>query len=505
MTAHVTHDPACDRRGTFIRKAARFGRLVVGMLCVWSLEFSTSANAADISGQMQQMFNNMGAVSNVTGPGAWRSQTQGIYTGGEMELRTPSRDYQLWSITLPSISAGCGGIDAYMGSFSHINSAQFKAMLQQIGANTVGLLFKAALKSINPMIESALGDLEKTLQSVNNYSRNSCQMAQALVNGVEGAYDTYTTSSCIEQARQLYGEDDAAAQMRCKSDSTSVNTDAKNSIDPATANLAQRDINLVWNALSTNSSLDSDTKEMLLNISGTILLFKPTNNGGSGQSPQEVDATIDTLGMLLNGNAPGSSEDTIVINGWLSCNDADCMSPQRTSKEIKPFTTYVRNQLRTLRDAMEARSAVPASTVNFVNMTSVPVYRMMAVGYTGGAGAGDTALTDLLIDRYAKIIAYDYAYTFLTKGLKDIRVYLSAAHTQNAVEDDKAKRLVDRIEAMRTALDHERQNALQRIPQMNSVIDDIQHVEKQLRLSLPGQVRNMMDFSNMMHGSASRS
>ena len=505
MTAHVHADPYRSRGRERARKFARCGRLAVAMLCVWSLEISTTAGAADISNQMQQMFNDMGAVSNVTGPGAWRSQTMGIYTGGELEMRTPSRDYQLWSITLPSISAGCGGIDAYLGSFSHINSAQFKAMLQQIGANTVGLLFKAALKSINPLIESALGDLEKTLQNVNNYSRNSCQMAQSLVNGASGALDISSYSSCQYMAREIYGDDDEQASVRCKDNASSVNTDAKNSADPATKNLAQRDINLVWSALSSSSSLDADTKEMLLNISGTILLFKPVNNGGTGQSPQEIDPTIDTLGMLLNGNAPGSSEDTIVINGWLSCNDADCMSPQRNSKEIKPFTTYVRNSLRTLRDAMETRSPVPSSTVNFVNMTSVPVYRMMSVGYTAGAGSGDTALTDLLIDRYTQIIAYDYAYTFLTKGLKDIRVYLAAAHTQNAVEDDKAKRLVDRIEAMRQALDHERQSKLQRIPQMNAVIDDIQHVEKQLRLSLPGQVRNMMDFSNMMHGSASRS
>lgn len=505
MTNHASNKASRGRRGDLIRKASRFGRLAVAMLCVWSLEIATTAGAADISHQMEQMFNNMGAMSNVTGPGAWRSQTMGIYTGGEMEMRTPSRDYQLWSITLPSISAGCGGIDAYLGSFSHINSAQFKAMLQQIGANTVGLLFKAALKSINPLIESALGDLEKTLQNVNNYSRNSCQMAQSLVNGMSGALDINSYSSCQYMARSIYGDDDEQASVRCKDNAPSVNTDAKNSADPNTKNLAQRDINLVWSALSTNSSLDSDTREMLLNISGTILLFKPANNGGTGQSPQEVDPTIDTLAMLLNGNAPGSSEDTIVINGWLSCNDADCMSPQRNSKEITPFTTYVRNTLRTLRDSMESRTPVPTSTINFVNMTSVPVYRMMSVGYTAGAGSGDTALTDLLIDRYAKIIAYDYAYTFLSKGLKDIRVYLSAAHTQNAVEDDKAKRLVDRLENMRTSLDRERQAALQRIPQMNSVIDDIQHVEKQLRLSLPGQVRNMMDFSNMMHGSSSRS
>ncbi len=486
-----------------MRRAKEIGRLGVLMLCIGSLEFAPIARASDISGQMQQMFNDMGAVGNVTGPGAWRSQTMSIYTGGEMEMRTPTRDYQLWSVTLPSISAGCGGIDAYLGSFSHINSDQFKAMLQQIGANTVGLLFKAALKSINPLIESALGDLEKTLQNVNNFSRNSCQMAQSLVNGVSGALDINTYSSCIEMAKNIYGDDEPAAQMRCKDNAPAVNTDAKNSSDPNTQNLAQRDLNLVWSALS-QSSLDADSKEMFLNIAGTILLYKPVNNGGTGQAPQEVDPTIDSLSMLLNGNAPGSSDDTIVINGWLSCPDADCMSPQKGNKEITPFTTYVRQSLQGLRDAMETKTAVSASTINFVNMVSVPVYRMMAVGYMGGSSSKDTYLTDLLIDRYAKIIAYDYAYSFLTKGLKDVRVYLSAARTQSGLEDDKAKRLVDRIDAMRTALDQERQAALQRVPQMNAVIDDIQHVEKQLRLSLPSQVRNMMDFSNMMVGHTGR-
>ncbi len=125
---------------------------------------------------------------------------------------------------------------------------------------------------------------------------------------------------------------------------------------------------------------------------------------------------------------------------------------------------------------------------------------MMAVGYMGASAADDTYLTDLLIDRYASVIAYDYAYAFLTKGLKDVRLYLAAARTQNQVEDDQAKRLVDRIDAMRTALEHERQAALQRVPQMQSVVDDLMHVERQLRIGLPDQVRQMLDFSNALTG-----
>jgi hypothetical protein len=302
-------------------------------------------------------------------------------------------------------------------------------------------------------------------------------------------------------AKALYGDDEPAAQMRCKDGAVAVNTDAKNSSDSATRDLAQRDLNLVWSALAP-SSLDTGAKEMFLNISGTILLYKPANSGGTGHSPQAIDPTIDTLAMLLNGNAPGSTPDTIVINGWLTCPDADCMTPRKSTKELTPFTTYVRQQLQGLRDAMQAHAAVPASTIAFVNMVSVPVYRMLAVGYMGGANQSDTYLTDLLIDRYAKVIAFDYAYAFLTQGLKDVRVYLAAARTQNVLEDDQSKRLVDRIDAMRTALEHERQVALERVPQMNSVIDDLMHVERQLRVGLPDQVRNMMDFSNLLVGHA---
>jgi conjugative transfer pilus assembly protein TraH len=128
----------------------------------------------------------------------------------------------------------------------------------------------------------------------------------------------------------------------------------------------------------------------------------------------------------------------------------------------------------------------------------VPVYRMLALGYTGGSTGNDNYLTDLLINRYAGVIAYDYAYTFVARSLKDVRLYLGAARLQNVVEDEKAKRIRERLEAMLEAIERERTAAMQRVPQISSMIDDLQKIERQLRGGLPGSVRQMMDLSNLL-------
>jgi conjugative transfer pilus assembly protein TraH len=39
---------------------------------------------------------------------------------------------QLVSMTLPDINAGCGGIDAYLGSFSFINSEQLQRFANKL-------------------------------------------------------------------------------------------------------------------------------------------------------------------------------------------------------------------------------------------------------------------------------------------------------------------------------------------------------------------------------------
>lgn len=477
------------------------GQRMVAIVSVCALTLTPVATipalAGNLDAEMNSMFNSLGVMGNVTAPGAFRGQTMNVYTGGDLQIRAPIRNYQLWSVSMPSIKSGCGGVDAYLGSFSFINKAQFKAMLQQVGNNTVGLLFQSALASINPLIASKLEWLQNLTKDMGNFNRSSCQMANQAVNGISGALDMNANSTCIRLAQSVYGDDQQQAQERCKSDAPAVNTDAKASADPDIKQIAGRSVNLIWDALS-NTTLSKEEKEMFMNIAGTTVMTDALSNGGVAKQPQSIDPSIDSLKTLLNGNDAGAPTGKIRITGWLTCPDADCLAPVRGSIDLTPFTTYTRNTLESLRDKITATNVAPTPTESgFIQMTTVPVYKLMAVGYMGSRGTDNTVL-DTLIAKYAPLIAHDYAFTFMQRALKDARNYMNAARKQNAVEVDEVNRITTNINRLVDETSAERQRLMNSLPAGEAMVNELERVERNLRASLPTSVRNMIDFSNLL-------
>ena len=476
-------------------------RLIATALIV-SLQLSGAARAADLSAQMANMFGS-GTLSNVTGPGAYQSQTQNIYTGGEMHLRFPGRNYQLWSYSLPSVSAGCGGADVYLGSFSHIKSDDFKAMLEAVARSYAGLLFKAALKSINPMIESVIGDLQKSLETFGTANGNTCAMAQMLVDASSQYSGMTSESSCITAAMRIWNEDPAAAARRCKVDQASTHSAARNSANAADQELADRNINLVWEALRA-STFSTEEKTVFMNIAGTRIIFKPGDNGNVPKTPQDLPPSVGSLGDLLFGNEPGSSVDKVKIRNWLTCNDAQCIQPTTSTVEIVPFPTHVRLMLDGIRASLVNRQALTAAQKSFINMTRVPVYRLLAVGYAQGSAAGADDLTDQLIHRYAKVIAYDYAYMFLRTALKDVRGYLGMAKLQKRAEETNSRILIENVSRLLEEVESEHTKAQGTIREANAVVEDLMRIEVDMRKSLPGSIRGMLTMTNLIKGSGGR-
>jgi conjugative transfer pilus assembly protein TraH len=477
------------------------GKRIGALTMILCLQANGAVRAADLSTQMANMFGS-GTLSNVTGPGAYQSQTQHIYTGGELQLRMPSRNYQFWSFSLPQISAGCGGVDAYLGSFSHMKSDQFEAMLKEVAKQYKGLLFKAALKSINPLIESVIGDLQKTLESVSQANGNTCAMARALLDATSTTTGMTSETSCVSAAMAL-GDELPQAQGRCKVSQTQTNTDAKNSANPAIQALADKDMNLVWEALR-GSSFSAEEKTVFMNIAGTILIFKPANNGDTPKTPQEHSASIDSLSILLNGNEPAPGPDQVRITNWLGCNDDNCLAPTRSTVAITPFTTQVRLMMESIRDAVNSRTQLTPTQVRFINMTRVPVYRMLSAGYKSDSSARQIQMVDLLIARYSKVIAYDYAYAYLKTSLKDVRTYLGMARLTNAVEEKQSAKLIANVDNLVKDVELEHQKALGQVREANAVIDDLQRVEREMRANLPGSIRGMLDMSQLMRGASGR-
>src|SRR4051812_8521066 len=75
---------------------------------------------AGINEDLMAFFKSAGMASNVTTPGAYQDQTAGFYTGGSIAARNAVRNVQLATVQMPGVRAGCGGIDLWMGGFSHI-------------------------------------------------------------------------------------------------------------------------------------------------------------------------------------------------------------------------------------------------------------------------------------------------------------------------------------------------------------------------------------------------
>ncbi|XLF16526.1 conjugal transfer protein TraH [Klebsiella pneumoniae] len=93
---------------------------------------------------MNNFFNKLGFASNTSQPQVWQGQAAvtppAVRCMPEHEVKT----IQLVSMTLPDINAGCGGIDAYLGSFSYINSEQLQRVRKTNHEQRRGYFFDLA-------------------------------------------------------------------------------------------------------------------------------------------------------------------------------------------------------------------------------------------------------------------------------------------------------------------------------------------------------------------------
>ena len=135
--------------------AARFAKRAGVALCALAAAGMAAAPVnAQVGAELNDFFNDMGASANATGPTAYQGQSAGYYSGGNIWTRFPQKSVNPVNLQLPSIKAGCGGIDVFSGSFSFINTDEIVAMLKATANNALGFAFQLAIKSISPQIAS---------------------------------------------------------------------------------------------------------------------------------------------------------------------------------------------------------------------------------------------------------------------------------------------------------------------------------------------------------------
>jgi conjugative transfer pilus assembly protein TraH len=98
-------------------RALRAVKILLYAILITTFIVTKRDASAGVGKDMENLFSKMGGGANVTSAGSYKTQSGGYYTGGSIYARVPTKSYQLFNFQPPSIKAGCGGIDAHLGSF----------------------------------------------------------------------------------------------------------------------------------------------------------------------------------------------------------------------------------------------------------------------------------------------------------------------------------------------------------------------------------------------------
>jgi conjugative transfer pilus assembly protein TraH len=464
-------------------------RAVVVALCCSALAVGPAPlRAGDLNTEVNNMFNSLGAIGNYTAPGAFRGQTFNTYTGGSLFMRAPNKVYQLAAIQFPSARAGCGGIDVFGGSFSHISAAEFKNMLRNITAALPGIAFQLALESVSPLL-GGLTKWAKGLETwINNARINSCETAKAIVSTAAEAAGFSSQEACSDLAIEMGLETDRdAARRRCATDRPGILASARSS---------GRRQHPQQGALRRQPDLEGAAAHRHLpRRPGARAHHEHRRHGDllpedAARDPEPVAPTITSISQLLYGQAAGTG--TNVTQHLLRCNNyTDCdVVTLNTSYTHTPFTARVETMMRSIADKIATRTAIPnnSAEVGFVNQTTEPVYKMLSIGATiPGSG-----LSDSLIAQYRDVIAADYAYVFLERNLRVGMAALDKDYTLQQTQRDRANLVRQRAQAMLLQLSQEKNLLYQKVGSFRAVSSHLEQLERQLRSSMPQHVMDML-------------
>ena len=459
--------------------AAFLAMLVAAGLCL------ASSVRADVLSEMENFWR--GAAVNTTGPTAFDGQASGHWTLGNLYLRAPVRSEAIATVSLPSFRAGCGGIDAFAGSFSFIDSDQLIAFGRAVAQNAAGFAFELALETISPVIAETMSKLRALAQWVNSRNLDSCESAQALVGAVWSRNDRASAAICAAiGTRQGIFSDYAAARHGCGADGKRNSTLAS-----ASGPLKEQvpvNVNYAWRAVRASSFLgsDRDLGEFAMSISGTVIVTAPVSDSDpSGPrvrilEPLALDRRVTEILMEGAGDLPVYRCDTA----------ADCLNPtlgRLTMPAARGFRNRVADLLRRLVDAVRTDTAPPPDALGLVNLTTLPVYRVVntAAAYRG-------AVVEQEVDALAEAVALDVLQVWISDLHRTVQ---ERAGALDIADGDQLKRWREGLRRNRAALARHRNEGLERFNTALAVVEKLRLIETELAGALSADLRAALAFS----------
>lgn len=465
--------------------AARFAKRTGVALCALATAGMAAAPvSAQVGAELNDFFNDMGASANATGPMAYQGQSAGYYSGGNIWTRFPQKSVNPVNLQLPSIKAGCGGIDVFSGSFSFINTDEIVAMLKATANNALGFAFQLAIKSISPQIASTIEEMAQKAQQMNQFNMNSCETAQNLVGGLWGKSDRMSSEICksIGNSQGLFS-DWAKGRHECGTGGQRESTIAANS-DPT---IPSESYNFTWEMLKQSyPSFSDEFREYLMTFVGTVIYYQ--DGDPSGKRGYQFVGSGDRA--LLTALLDGTNSVTM-----LDCRGDDkCLEPATQTMSVsqaQALKPRVRAMIESMNGKVRSNAALTTDEIGLLGATTIPLYKIISVNAAATLGG----MTDNEMNDLAEIVSMDLLdalaqqyYGYASRGVGTF---------QNANEEALSQ-WREQITSVRAVLDTYSKGMNQRLDRTHHVVQRAVFLEGTLRNSLSPQMSAALSFSTSL-------
>ena len=430
-----------------------------------SLAIASPSSQAELS-DMQGFFNEVGVYGNASPASAFAGQTRNYITGGSLSVRIPEKRYQLATMEAPRLSASCGGIDAFAGSFSFINSDQLVQMLQNIGNNAAGAVFQLALESVSPQLSSVMKYFQDMANKVNALNVNSCEAAKGIViaakdqslsnnyltNLQEMGTDLFGVASDFSGIKEAFSSNptEAKAVQNTAKNSNALSESEKEWIDPG---------NLLWKAMgkitSNGTGISDDEKHIIMAIVGTVLI-KPDPSSAEGLPISENVTPIvtDPLTALMGDTKDISANVEIPV---FTCSNSTCSELSNASRNIsvKPLRKIIHEKIKAAKEKVLSRTGgISSDDLEVINLSFLPVWTMIEQDYR-------TNNVLRTIDNSEEVIALTYTQGLLQRTLQSVSQSLQAIKkSKNPGIESHIEKLEDRIFKVSARVDESMQDKM---------------------------------------------
>ena len=262
-------------------------------------------------------------------PGVRSTNKGRVFYGGSFDARINVSPTELVGFQAPSISAGCGGIDIFAGSFSLVSKDEIVQMLRGVAQGVPAYFFNLALSNVCADCADLASELEKRVSEFNKWGRTSCETAGAMLNeslpesmrinakaksqGATRASNDGLFGGPFEWLNNQIPTPDSVLQDMKDSTGLPKETLEKITNERNRLGILIDDIQNFDYPYIDGSTLPERRKNLLLLF--TALAGNPTVNNVNDQLKEEVDGKTLTVTQLFEGENKISTLDYYVCSG----------------------------------------------------------------------------------------------------------------------------------------------------------------------------------------------